>query len=163
MSWFKRKYYSSRMSMSKKKWLVCFNRQTGDMMLNLNGNSSNELTIEKWKSKFDTRDPDSQFFATLRFVGADIYDKTVWWKDTETGVRYPMFTNDLFMILKGVDIYQGELTGKFGFVKFGQKCGIKLLEEVKFDTEGQVAEVVKREDRRYDMYKSIPTRLHANE
>lgn len=149
-------------SKNKKKWLVCFDKQTGDMVETVRGSASDEKTLEKWRMKYDTIPATNEFFGTLEFIGMDAFQRSAWWKNVDTNVKYPMFIEDFGLLIRKSDLYRGQVTGKFGFVKHGQKCGIVILEEIKATDEGDY-ETYDRRDKhgqRRETFKQVPRRRH---
>lgn len=143
------KYFSAD---TPKRFFVCFDKQTGALIEQVDGSSNSARDVSRWEHLYDLRDPNDTFIATMKIltgqhayrarakrnyfhrgVHADLY-----LLDLASDLLYPMFLEDFYNAIMNADLYQGEITGEWSYKKRGKRQCIELVREIKFDENGNM-------------------------
>lgn len=122
-------------------WKVCLNKVTGELVPWVNGSWSRPEDAKNFEAKYNCIPADTQFMATLKISrGLRAWAGTsyVCWVDTMTGLKYNMSFENFVKAIRNADLYQGELTGVWGYLKRGKRQTVYLVKEIEFDEDGMM-------------------------
>lgn len=120
---------------------IAYDKISGNMSMIVSEKTTTEEDRASLEHMYDFCHIDCEFMATLKiyccFLAAPSAPK-VWMVDTVTGTKYPIFVEELCKAMQSANLYEGTLTGVWGYVKRGTRQGIYLIREIKYDENGDL-------------------------